>query len=338
MKRTFVVFLSVFLGVALSSLAFAQGPKLKIVAISKSINNPAFQAAKIGAMDRAKELGDVDIEFTAPTSSDASLEVQMIEAYIGKKVDGLLVNSLGPSVDTAINEAMDAGIPVLTWDSDAPNSKRIAYVGSDNYAGGYEAGKLYAEATKGKGPQTIAILTGTPGAFNLQQRDQGFTDALKALGVDFTIATNVPCFEDLEKSVEAVESTLRGNSKINGFYFDGPWSLLVDPTNLPTMALKVKAGQLTVVSYDTLQAELQYVDKGLVYGLVGQKYYAWGYQGVTVFEQILKHDAKYPPIVNTGADTVTKAGGKGRYTSQQFNKFWKSFSFKEKPLMPSDVK
>lgn len=341
MKKQRVLFVSllmVFLFAA--SIVFAGGAKeakdekLHFVAISKTLDNPAFQVGKQGAMERAAELGDVTIEWTAPTSADPVEMVQMIEGYANKGVDGLLVNSLGPSVTIAIDYAMSLGIPVVTWDSDAPDSKRYSYVGADNYLGGYESGKLYAEAVKGKGKQYIAILTGVPGAFNLQQRSQGFLDALKDLKVDFEHVVTVPGDDDLTKSVEAVESTLRGNSQINGFFFNGPWPLLVDPSNLPIMIDKVKKGQLTVVSFDTLEQELQYLEKDYVYGLVGQKYYGWGYQGVTVLYEIVKNNARYPELVNTGVDVVTKVGGPGRFTVDEFKEFWKTGSFIEDPIMP----
>lgn len=334
--------LSVFVG----GSAFAAGAadnsaksgKLHFVAIAKSLNNSAFQIAENGAKDRIAELGDVEIEWTAPSSSDPGQMVQMIEGYVQKGVDGLLIDSLGPSVSTAIDMAAEAGIPVICWDSDAPESKRLAYVGCDNYQGGVEAGALYAEAAKGKGKQKIAILTGVPGAFNLQERDRGFVDGLKKNNVDFEIVTTVPGYDDLTKSVEAVESTLRGNAAINGFYFDGPWPLLVEESNLQLMIQKVKAGELTVVSFDTLQPCLPYCEKGYVYGLVGQKYYGWGYQGVTVLYEIVKHKAKYPPIIYTGIDIVTKNGGPGRLAAADVIKMWEAGKFNEKPIMPEDVK
>jgi ribose transport system substrate-binding protein len=331
-----VIVLAVLLIVGLVGNSFA-ADKLKFAAIAKSLNNPAFQVAEKGARDRIAELGDVDLEWTAPTAADAAEMVQMIESYIQKGVDGLLVDSLGPSVGIAVNQAMDAGIPVVMWDSDNPDSKRIAYVGSDNYQGGYYCGQLYADVVKDQGKQYIAILTGVPGAYNLQQRDKGFKAALDDAGIDYEIVVTVPGDDDLTKSVEAVESTLRGNPNINGFFFDGPWPLLVEPANLPVMVEKVQNGELTVVSFDTLEAQLQYLEKDLVIGLVGQKYYGWGYQGLTVLYEIVKNNGKYPPIVNTGVDIVTKEGGEGQFSVAQFYEFWKNFSFKETPIMPEDA-
>jgi ribose transport system substrate-binding protein len=314
---------------------------LTFAVITKSLNNPAFQVAEKGANDRAAELGGVGIIWTAPTASDPAEEVQMIEGFISKHVDGLIVDSLGPSACAAVDEAMKAGIPVVMWDSDCPDSTRISYVGSDNYKGGYAAGQIYAQAVQGKGQQNIAILTGTPGAFNLGQRDQGFTKALDDLKIPYKVVATVPCYEDLSKAVSAVEDTLRGNSSINGFYFDGPWSLLVDPSNLPLMASKAKAGELTVVSFDTLPPQIQYVKNGSVIGLVGQKYYGWGYQGIQVMYQIVKNKLQYPKFVNMGLDIVTPQvetiARQQTITPDEMTNLWNTFNFKEKPLLPQDV-
>lgn len=342
-NMTTVVVLGISLLLGFNLYATGQDEKvddgsLKYVAIAKSLDNPAFQVAEQGARDRVAELGmGITLEWTAPTAADPANMVNMIESYIQRGVDGFLIDSLGPSIITAINQAEDAGIPVVMFDSDNPESKRTAYVGSDNYQGGYICGEMYADAVKGKGKQNIAILTGVPGAYNLQQRDKGFTDALEDKKIDFEIIVTVPGNDDLTQSVEAVENTLRGNESVNGFFFDGPWPLLVDASNLPLMMEKTKRGDLTVISFDTLEQQLKYVEDETVIGLVGQKYYGWGYQGITVLHEIVANGAEYPELVNTGVDVVTKNGGDGYFSVAEFNEFWESFSFNEVPLMPEDL-
>ncbi len=319
----------------------AEGKKFVYVAISKSLDNPAFAVAEAGAKDRIEELEaegvQIELEWTAPLGADPAKEVEMIESYVQRGVDGLLINSLGPSVCQAVDQAMDAGIPVVMWDSDCPESKRLSYVGTDNYQGGVECAKLYAEAVEGKGHQKIFILTGQPGAFNLQERSRGFKDGLDALGVDYEIVTEVPGFDDLSKSVESVESTLRGDPSINGFFSNGPWPFLVESSNLPTLIDRVKSGQLTVVSFDTLEPEMWYVENDIVIGMFGQKYYGWGYHGLSVIYDIVANGAEYPPIVQTGGDIVTKDGRHGSYTATEFKKFWETFSFKETPISAEEA-
>lgn len=307
---------------------------LRFAAIAKTLDNPAFAVAEKGAKDRLAELGNIKLEWTAPPGADPAKQVQLIESFIQKDVDGLLIDSLGPAACGAVDQAVAAGVPVVMWDSDCPDSTRTAYVGSDNYEGGVKSGELYAEAVEGKGPQRIAILTGVPGAFNLGERDRGFKDGLKKAGVDFEIATTVAGYDDLAKSADAVLSTLRGDSSINGFFFDGPWPMLVDPKTVQPLIDKVEDGSLTVMSFDTLQQQLDWVTNDWSVGLVGQKYYAWGYQGIQVLHEIVRNDAKYPEIVNTGLDVVTPEGGGERIKPEIMDKQWETFDFKEEPIAP----
>jgi len=332
-KRKMVVSLLLVLTfvVALTSIAFAQeDKKLVFGMVPKTLANPGFLIAKRGADVRAAELGDVEIYWTAPLSANVPEQIEIIEGLIAKKVDGLLINSNGPGVDVVINQAMKAGIPVVAWDCDAPDSKRICYVGTDDYKGGLACAELFLEATKGKGHQKIAILTGVPGVYNLGQRDRGFIDGIK--GADIEIVITVPCYDDLARSVDVVEGTTRAYPELTAWFFDGPWPLLVDPESLPLFLSKIKKGELTVVSYDTLPQQLPWVEQDLVYGVVGQKYYGWGYQSVSVLHNIVKYGKKYPEFVDMGMDVVTKEGGPGRYTAKEFARKWEEFDFTEPPL------
>jgi ribose transport system substrate-binding protein len=191
MRKSTII--ALLIGIIVSGFVLAAGASeeesgsdgtLRFVAIAKSLDNPAFQVAEQGAIDRVAELDGVELEWTAPTGADPAQMVQMIESYVQRGVDGLLVDSLGPSVCGAVDAAVAAGVPVVTWDSDCPDTNRAAYVGSDNYEGGYKSGELYAEAIgDNAGLQRIAILTGQPGAFNLQERDRDSWKRLKTSGL-----------------------------------------------------------------------------------------------------------------------------------------------------------
>jgi ribose transport system substrate-binding protein len=308
--------------------------ELTFVAIFKALGNAGVTAAQTGMEQRAEEIGGINVEVTAPSTPDAAAQVQLIESYVQRGVDGLMVSSLGPSVCAAIDSAIAAGVPVITFDSDCPDSERLTYVGSDNYAGGKLAGELYAEAAADAGPQRIAILTGVLGSENLAERDRGFTEALEESDLDFEIVKTVAGNDDVPKSVDAVESTLRGDPTINGFFFDGPWPFLVEDSNLPTLVERSASGDFTVVAFDTIQPEMDAVRNGLAYALVGQKYYGWGYQGVQVLDQIVREDATFGDVTATGFDVVTEEGGDGRFTPDEMDALWDSFAFEEEPIQP----
>jgi ribose transport system substrate-binding protein len=342
-----VLVLSLAVGTALA----ARGPAGKaagkttftFISFAKSLDNPAFAVAEKGAKVRISEVKKsgitIKLKWLAPANGDATQMVSMIDSAIATHPDGLLVDSLGPAVCTAVNDAVKAHIPVVMWDSDCPGSKRSAYVGSDNYKGGIEAAKLFSEAWKGKtSVPNLAILITTPGAFNIGQRADGFIKGLKNIHQKYKLVVQPQGDDDIAKSVDAVETTLQGNQSIDAFYFAQPLPLLAAGKQLPNLTGRVKSGKLTVVAFDTIEPELKWVADGTVYGLVGQRYYDWGYEGITVLLNIAKYGSKYPPFVDTGLDIVTKKGGPGRWTPAQFEVKWKKFSFSDKPIKPTSGK
>jgi len=107
----------------------AEAPrKLRFAVIPKSLDIPVFDYAKIGAERAAKELGNVEVIWRGPETGDQLKQKEILESFITQRVDGIAISCLnGDFLTETINRAMDAGIPVVTWDADAPNSKRIAF-------------------------------------------------------------------------------------------------------------------------------------------------------------------------------------------------------------------
>ena len=111
--------------------------RLRFAVIPKVVDHPVFHYARTGA-----ELGNVDIEWRGPDSADELRQKEILESFIAQRVDGIAISTLnGDFLTDTINKAMDAGIPVVTWDSDAPKSKRIAFYGVDDRAAGRRLGE-----------------------------------------------------------------------------------------------------------------------------------------------------------------------------------------------------
>ena len=306
------------------------------VQVLKTLTVGAANLGEEAANARAKQLGNITLQVVGPPTADPAQQVQLIEGAISKHVDGLIVSALDSSVCTAVDEAMAAGIPTITFDSGCPGSKQLTFVGTDNYAGGVAAGELYAAAVKGKGPQRIAILTGVPGASNLADRDRGFKDALKKAGVNFTIVQTISGNDDVNQSVDVTEAFLRGHPDVNGFYFDGPWPLLVKPANIPLTVQRAKQG-MTIVSFDTIQPEMDALRSHLVIGLVGQDYYGMSYQAVQVLDQIVRHGGKFGPNTTTPLVIVTLNGGPTAagmsVSAAQEDQRWTTNDWPESPIV-----
>src|SRR3954470_14778661 len=146
------------------------------ILISTNIKVPYWQSASAGLGQAATHLG-VGAAFQGPDTYDAAAERDTLENAIQKKPSGIMVSVADPTpLKDSIDRAIAAGIPVITIDSDAPNSKRLFFIGTNNYQAGLTGGKRLAQELKGKG--TVAVFT-MPSQPNLNERLHGYKDALE---------------------------------------------------------------------------------------------------------------------------------------------------------------
>jgi ribose transport system substrate-binding protein len=281
-----------------SANAPAGSKRLRFAVIPKSLDIPVFNYAKIGAERKAKELGDVDILWNAPTNPDQLKQKEVLESYITQRVDGIAISSLnGDFLTETIDRAIAAGIPVVTWDSDAPKSQRVAFYGVDDFASGRIMGEQAIRLLNGKGK--IAIITSV-GATNLQRRLDGVKEAIaKAPGIEV-----VEVFDIKEDSVRCAEIMATGTRRypdLAAWLSVGGW-----PVFTRNATASVDPAKTKVISFDTIQPALDLLREGKVTVLLGQKYFGWGSETVQILYDI-KHGKNPPsPIVDSGVDVVTK--------------------------------
>jgi ribose transport system substrate-binding protein len=315
-----VVAFTLFFGPRGAALADDAKKDLRIGMVAKSESNDVFQAAKVGAMDAAKELGDkygikITIDWRTPADEDAAKQAEALSALTNEHVDGITVScSDAQTLTGAINDAIDAGIPVVCFDSDAPDSKRLCDYGTDDTQLGVLLADQAAKYMNSTG--TVAILAGNESAPNLQARVKAVRDELKKypnmheLNGDGNGAFYHE--ETPEKAVEAVNAAMTANpGKIDGWIFIGGWPLFTDN------ALNFPPGTIKVVSCDALPKELAYLRDGHVQMLVSQDCYGWGHRTVELLvDKII--NKKDPPSVKipNPLTQVTKD------TVDDFAKYW----------------
>jgi len=278
--------------------ATAAKPRLRFAVIPKALDLPVFNYAKVGAERQAKEFGDVDILWNAPASADQLKQKEILESYITQRVDGIAISSLnGDFLTETINKAIDAGIPVVTWDSDAPKSKRYAFYGVDDLASGRIMGEETVRLLNGKGK--VAIIT-SYGATNLQRRLDGIKEALaKAPGIQV-----VETFDIKEDSVRCAELMATGTKRypdLGAWLSTGGWPIFTRNATQVVDPAKTK-----VVSFDTIQPGLDLLREGKVTVLVGQKYFGWGSESVKLLYDIKHGKMPSQQIIDSGVDIVTK--------------------------------
>jgi ribose transport system substrate-binding protein len=313
-------------------IARAQTKRYKIAVVPKGLNNPVFKSADFGGQTRAAELGNVDFKFIGPAQSDASQQVATVDGLISAGYDGIAVSC--DSAETLlepINRAVAKGIKVITWDSDSPKSNRAVFYGVDSFKGGQLQAKLLNGLLKGK-TGDIWLLSGLPSAQNLEERIRGVKTVLSK---DLNIAGTSFCNEDVALGVSQVENVLRAHPQLIGYIMIGAWPLFSSPGALPTLRARAKSG-LQVVAFDYLEQELPFIVDGTVKASVGQDYWGWGYQSVTILAGLLA-GKKYPAFVPQALPVVTTANVADYQKKWDMSKTAAGMAaaFKEPPIQPS---
>lgn len=160
-------------GIAVAMMATpAFAANYRFVIVPKAMNNPFFDFARDGCLKRAKELGNIECIYKGPVEHEPATQAQIIQDFVTQKVDGLAISVADVAAMTkSIEAATAAGIPVITFDADAPGSKRIAYIGTNNKEFGVALGKELLKMRPDGGK--YAMVSGGPGAKNLAERVDG---------------------------------------------------------------------------------------------------------------------------------------------------------------------
>jgi ribose transport system substrate-binding protein len=258
----------------------AEAPRtITLGLVAKSQSNPVFQAARVGAEDAARELSasdhlDIRIDWRTPNDEDAQKQAEAIEQLVLAGADGIAVScSDANRLTDTINSAVKNGVPVVTFDSDAPKSLRFATYGIDDYQCGKQVMLELAGIMDGKG--IVAVLAGSQNAPNLQRRVQGVRETA-AMYPGITIRDVYYHKETPQDAAARVEQVMQANPDITGWGFIGGWPLFTEN------ALKWQPGTVKCVSVDALPAELAYIRSGHVPVLLGQQCYEWGHKSVEI--------------------------------------------------------
>jgi ribose transport system substrate-binding protein len=251
---------------------------LKITLIAKSSNNPVFLSARTGAEAAAKALSKdgrtISIDWRTPNEEDGQEQARRIAAAVNDGTSAIILSaSDAAKVLGAVNDAVDKGVPVFTFDSDVAGSKRFGFYGADDEAVGKQVMDELAKLAEPGEQLNVAILAGNQNAPNLQKRVKGVEDAAKAYK-NVKITGVVNHVESPQDASAAVTREMNAKPEINAWAMVGGWPLF--NTSLLTLDPK----RVKIVAVDALPAQLAYVDKGIAPVLLAQPVYDWGYKSV----------------------------------------------------------
>lgn len=287
--------------------AFAQDITIAVV---PKVAVPFFDDCNTGAQEAADRLG-VGYQWVVPQNTQGATQVKIMEDLIARNVTGIAISVNEPkSVEGVIKQAMDAGIKVVTFDSDSANSGRSLYIGTINTEAGVTMGNSMADALGGKGK--VAIVTGQLGASNLNERIDGVKKALEAYP-EIEIVAVEGTEDDLAKAVSVTEALLRANPDLSGIF---GMSQVGGPAVAKVLAQKEFAdrkGALKVFAFDDLPDTVQGVKDGYINGIMVQRPVTMGRLAVESLVAQIKGEAGEISDIDTGV-TVVNAENLDSYT------------------------
>jgi ribose transport system substrate-binding protein len=273
--------------------------KYRFAVIPKSLDLPVFNYARVGAERKAKELGNVEILWRGSETADQLRQKEILESFITQGVDGIAISCLnGDFLTETIDRAVAAGIPVVTWDADAPKSKRVAFYGVDDLAAGRIMGEEAVRLLGGKGK--VAIITSV-GAVNLQRRLEGVR-AVLAQHPAMKIVEVYDIKEDPVRCAEIIASGGRRYPDLGTWISVGGW-----PVFTRNALESVDPARTKFISFDTIPPAPDLLREGKVQVLLGQKYFGWGAEPVRILAEMKAGKQPPSPIIDSGVDVVTAA-------------------------------
>ena len=247
-----------------------------------------WKAAEAGVKKAQAELPNYTMQLKYPEQSSAAIQNRLMDDLIAGGAAGIMVSAVDPKTQTEEIDKIAGQAVVFTTDSDAPKTKRIAYIGSSNVDAGKQAGELMKKALP-QGGKCMGFV-GLPGADNARERVEGIKAGIA--GTKITLVDVRADDIDQARAKRNVEDTLTANPDVNCMV--GIYSY-----NTPQIyqALKEagKLGQITVIGFDEDQVTLGGVKEGTIVGTVVQQPYEWGYQGMKDMAKYLEGDKSFIP-------------------------------------------
>jgi ribose transport system substrate-binding protein len=282
------------------------------VLVSANIQVPYWKAAGAGLSQSASQL-KVRYEFVGPDEYNPQAEKDAFEKALTKKPTGILVSAADAKLLTeSINKAIAAGIPVITVDSDAPDSKRLFFIGTNNYQAGLTGGARLVAELKGKG--NVVVFT-MPGQANMAERLRGYRTALDE-HPQIKITRVVDIAGDPRIVFDTTTEILgKERDKIDAF-------VCLDAQGGKEVANVLSSNKVTskvVIAMDTDPDTLEWIRKGVIAATISQKPYTMSYFGVRVLDEFYHNKlssltadfskdsfAPVPAFVDTGSALVDK--------------------------------
>ncbi|HKR20958.1 MAG TPA: sugar-binding protein [Pyrinomonadaceae bacterium] len=244
--------------------------------------------ARKGTEKAEKEIPGIKVEFRIPADGTAAEQQRIIDDLLANGVHGIAISPVDPANQTAMLNRAAQQATIVTQDSDAPNSNRVCYIGTDNVAAGRQAGELLKEALPQGGK--VMVFVGVLDAANAQQRLQGLKEAIAGSNIQI-LDVRTDNTERVRAKANAAD-TLVNNADIAGMV--GLWSYN-GPAILSAVKEANKADKVKIIAFDEEDETLAGIKEGAIYATVVQQPFEFGYQSMALMAKILNGDKSGVP-------------------------------------------
>jgi simple sugar transport system substrate-binding protein len=286
---------------------FPTTPKWKFVFVCHVTTNAFFTPTQYGAQD-ACALLNCEFQWTGSTTSNVAEMVNAMSTAISAKADGIALAVVDKDAfNEPVNQALEAGIPVVSYNADGavddPGTNRLSYIGQGLYDSGFQLGQR-AIASGLESGEAVGFIA-TPGALNIQPRIDGASDAIKQSGkpIKFTaVGTNA----DVPKGLSIIDAYAQGHPDLAGMLAVDAGSTssvgqVVAKYSMRDKGLKVAGG------FDLVPATLNAIKSGSLDYTIDQQPYLQGFLPVLyLYMYKLSGGLVFPSETNTGLLFVTK--------------------------------
>jgi ribose transport system substrate-binding protein len=268
--------------------ASAQAAEKKTLVFVVNGASDFWKAAEAGVKKAQEELPNYDLQFKYPEQAAAAIQNRVMDDLAAAGVAGIMVSAVDPKTQTEALDRVAKDVVVFTTDSDAPQSKRVAYIGSSNTDAGKQAGELMLKALP-EGGKCIGFV-GLPGADNARERIEGVKEVIKGSKVELVDVRADDI--DQTRAKRNVEDALAAGDDIAcmvGFYSYNT------PRIYEVLKEAGKLGEIKIIGFDEDPITLGGVKEGTIIGTVVQQPYDWGYQGMKVMAKYIEGDKSQIP-------------------------------------------
>ncbi|GHC54182.1 sugar-binding protein [Neogemmobacter tilapiae] len=286
MKRNRTSPLAIVALLASTLAAPAQDKKALVFVVNGA--SDFWKLAEAGVKKAQEELPNYDLQFKYPEQAAAAVQQRLMDDLVAAGVAAIMVSAVDPKSSTEALNRIGGQVPLFTTDSDAPDTNRVAYIGSSNTDAGMQAGEIALKAMP-DGGKCIGFV-GLPGADNARERIDGMKAKIAGSNVELIDVRGDDI--DMTRAKRNVEDALAANPDINcmvGFYSYNP------PRIYEVLKEAGKLGQITVIAFDEDPITLGGVREGSIAGTVVQQPYEWGYQGMKLMAAVLEGDMSMIP-------------------------------------------